>query len=90
MVVLAVLFSSLFPVVLGLRTTSGSPCTEVCGKTGTTSNTTASEISCLDSEFTKSTKGSEFEECISCQLESKHSDSSTGETDVNWALCKST
>ncbi|KAJ5156669.1 hypothetical protein N7492_009472 [Penicillium capsulatum] len=85
MVVLAVWFSSLFPAVLGLKTTPGSPCTDICGKTGTTSNTTSSEITCLDSDFDTG-KGSDFQKCISCQLESKHSDSGTGETDVDWAL----
>ena len=88
MLLLSVWLSCFFPAVLGLRTTSGSPCADACGKTGTVSNTTSAEISCLDSDYSDTDTGSDFEKCIACQLGSKHRDSSSGETDVNWGLCK--
>ncbi|KAJ5090639.1 hypothetical protein N7532_009323 [Penicillium argentinense] len=74
------LFLSAVPVS-ALRTTSGSPCADVCGS----SNTTASEIACLDSQYNQ-TKGGAFEKCVSCQLESTYTDRTSGETDVNWGL----
>ncbi|KAJ5996326.1 hypothetical protein N7499_007358 [Penicillium canescens] len=71
------------PVVLGLRTTAGSPCTDVCG---TITNTTSSEISCLDQSYNTTSTGKDFEKCISCQLESDFHISATGESDVDWGL----
>jgi hypothetical protein len=81
-----VLLNSPAPVVLGLKTTPGSPCTDVCG---TTTNTTSSEITCLDQAYNQSSVGQDFEKCISCQLDSEFHDANTGESDVNWALCMS-
>ncbi|KAJ5543295.1 hypothetical protein N7535_005723 [Penicillium sp. DV-2018c] len=77
------LLNSLAPAVLGLRTTPGSPCTNVCG---TSNNTTSSEITCVDQDYNKTSVGREFEKCISCQLGSEFHDVNTGESDVNWAL----
>lgn len=83
---LTVLISNPVPVVLGLKTTGGSPCASICNKVST--NTTASEIVCLDNHY-DDTKGKTFEECVSCQLESTYVDRLSGETDVNWGLCES-
>lgn len=81
---LAIIFlSSVFPAVRGLRTAPGSPCADVCGKT---SNTTSSEIACLDSEYDEK-KGQDFEKCVTCLLESSYLDRTSGDTDVNWGLC---
>jgi hypothetical protein len=82
----AILLNSPAPVVFGLKTTLGSPCTDVCGKT---TNTTSSEIACLDQSYNKTSVGKDFEKCISCQLDSEFHDMNTGESDVNWGLCKS-
>jgi hypothetical protein len=80
---LAIIFlSSVFPAVRGLRTAPGSPCADVCG---TTSNTTSSEIACLDSEYDEK-KGQDFEKCVTCLLESSYLDRTSGDTDVNWGL----
>ncbi|CAI7662465.1 unnamed protein product [Penicillium bialowiezense] len=77
---LAVLWS---PATWALRTTSGSPCAGVCG---TTTNTTSDEISCVDQAYNQTTTGRNFENCISCQLDSDFNDANTGESDVNWGL----
>ncbi|CAI7639539.1 unnamed protein product [Penicillium discolor] len=82
-VLAAILLNSPAPVVFGLKTTSGSPCTDVCG---TTANTTSSEIACLDQSYNQSSVGKDFQKCISCQLDSKFNDANTGESDVNWGL----
>ncbi|KAJ5579875.1 uncharacterized protein N7459_005860 [Penicillium hispanicum] len=84
-VLVTLLLSSLFPNAVGLRTTSGSPCTDACSKSGPTSNTTSSEIVCLDGSYNQ-TKGENFQDCVSCQLKSTFQDTNTGETDVNWGL----
>lgn len=84
-VVLAALFLSNPLAVQGLRTTSGSPCAEKCSKLGSSSNTTASEIPCLDSQYNQ-TKGQDFEDCVTCELQSTYVDRPSGETDVNWGL----
>lgn len=70
--------------VFALRTTSGSPCANVCG---TTTNTTADEVSCLDQAYNQSSTGKNFEKCVSCQLDSEFYDANTGQSDVNWGLC---
>lgn len=85
-VLAAILLNTPAPVVLGLKTTPGSPCTDVCG---TTANTTSSEIVCLDQSYDQLSVGKGFQKCISCQLDSKFNDASTGESDVNWGLCMS-
>ncbi|OQD64371.1 hypothetical protein PENPOL_c007G05143 [Penicillium polonicum] len=82
-VLAAILLNSPAPVVFGLKTTPGSPCTDVCG---TTANTTSSEIACLDQSYNQSSVGKGFQKCISCQLDSKFNDATTGESDVNWGL----
>ncbi|KAJ5824155.1 hypothetical protein N7447_006495 [Penicillium robsamsonii] len=78
-----ILLNSSAPVAFALKTTPGSPCTDVCGKT---TNTTSSEIACLDQSYDKTSVGKSFEKCISCQLDSQFHDMNTGESDVNWGL----
>ncbi|KAI2733978.1 hypothetical protein DTO012A8_10091 [Penicillium roqueforti] len=78
-----VLVNSPALVVFGLKTTPGSPCTDVCG---TTTNTTSSEIACLDQSYNQTSVGKSFKNCISCQLDSEFNDAETGESDVNWGL----
>ncbi|KAE8152620.1 hypothetical protein BDV25DRAFT_170140 [Aspergillus avenaceus] len=79
-----ILLGQLAPVGVALRTSPGSPCADVCNKQST--NTTGSEIACLDVEFSSTGKGSHFQQCIDCQLRSTYKDSSSGETDVDWGL----
>jgi hypothetical protein len=81
-VLLALVLNS--SAVFALVTTPGSPCADVCG---TTTNTTSSEIACLDQSYNQTTTGKSFKKCISCQLDSEFHDASTGESDVNWGLC---
>ncbi|TQB72188.1 hypothetical protein MPDQ_006986 [Monascus purpureus] len=74
----------LIPVVLGLRTTVGSPCTDVCHQTS--NETTPADIVCLDSDYNTTITGSNFQKCVECQLRSSYADNYTGETDVLWGL----
>ena len=83
---LALLFVlSQFAAVVGLRTTPGSPCEDVCHRQST--NTTSKEIVCLDRQYNTTSSGSHFEECVSCQLGSNYTDEAAGESDVSWGLC---
>lgn len=82
---LALLVGSAVPVAQGLRTTTGSPCMSVCHKEST--NTTASEIACLDDQYGRDKgKGKTFQDCVTCLLESTYVDRLSGETDVDWGL----
>ncbi|KAB8239671.1 uncharacterized protein BDW43DRAFT_258856 [Aspergillus alliaceus] len=74
----------LSPLVVALRTAPGSPCAGVCNRQST--NTTGSEIACLDTDFSMTSKGSHFQQCVDCQLRSTYNDDSSGETDVDWGL----
>lgn len=84
LVLAVILLNSPAPVVFGLKTTQGSPCTDVCG---TITNTTSSEITCVDQSYNRTSVGERFKNCVSCQLDSKFNDEDTGESDVNWGLC---
>ncbi|KAJ5108078.1 hypothetical protein N7456_004753 [Penicillium angulare] len=86
MALVAVFLSSFFPAVLGLRVASGSPCASRCNKWGSSDNTTSSEISCVDGAFNTTSKGKDFQDCITCGLKSTYEDETSGATDVNWAL----
>lgn len=83
---LALLFVlSQFAAVVGLRTTPGSPCEDVCHRRST--NTTSREMVCLDSQYNTTSVGSTFRECVSCQLGSNYTGEAVGESDVSWGLC---
>ncbi|KAI9931007.1 hypothetical protein ASPWEDRAFT_102057 [Aspergillus wentii DTO 134E9] len=84
LVVAILLLSHFTPVVLGLSTAAGSPCESVCHRE--TTNTTSSEIVCLDRQYNGTTKGNNFQSCVDCQLKSSYVDSTTQETDVQWGL----
>lgn len=71
----------------GLEVTPNSPCKSKCA-TGT-AGTTENSIVCLDSDYTSTSSGSQFQQCVECELGSKAADPTTGTTDVMWALCKS-
>ncbi|KAJ5610559.1 hypothetical protein N7510_007278 [Penicillium lagena] len=76
--------SNPLPAVVGLRTTSGSPCASICNKTS--SNTTGADVVCLDAMYGDSTTGETFEACVDCQLKSTYFNQEAGESDVNWGL----
>ena len=83
---LALLFVlSQFAAVVGLRTTPGSPCEDVCHRRST--NTTSREMVCLDGQYNTTSVGSTFRECVSCQLGSNYTGEAAGESDVSWGLC---
>ncbi|EEH46985.1 uncharacterized protein PADG_03083 [Paracoccidioides brasiliensis Pb18] len=86
------LFSSLALSILfaragfGLQVTEGSPCEEKCLKPAR--NTTPDDIVCRDFEFNER-PGSNFQECVKCELKSPYSRLRTFEqfdTDVKWGL----
>lgn len=77
------LYALALPTVHALRTVPGSPCTSVCG---VTTNTTSSEISCVDSAYNTTTTGESFKSCVSCLLASPFDNTTSGETDVDWGL----
>jgi len=72
--------------VHGLEVTPNSPCKSKCatGSAGTAEN----NIACLDSDYTPTGSGAQFQQCVECELGSKAVDPVTGTTDVMWALCK--
>jgi hypothetical protein len=78
------LLTLLAPSIKALRVTPGSPCTNVCAPA---TNTTSSEIVCLDAQYNTTTVGTKFQSCITCALQSNFQDAKTRETDVDWALC---
>ncbi|KAL4891006.1 hypothetical protein BDV59DRAFT_76368 [Aspergillus ambiguus] len=82
--VVFVLLSQLASIALGLRTSPGSPCTDTCTKRST--NTTGSDIVCLDRQYSETTVGSNFQQCVECQLRSPFVDTGTGQSDVHWGL----
>lgn len=83
---LSLLLLGLTTPAAGLRSTAGSPCVDACNQRS--NSTTGSEIACLDDEFQHTEKGSKFQNCVECQLRSNYSDSTSGQTDVEWGLCK--
>lgn len=78
------LLTLLAPSIEALRVSPGSPCTNVCAPA---TNTTSSEIVCLDAQYNTTAVGTKFQNCITCALQSNFQDTQTGETDVDWALC---
>ncbi|KAK1142862.1 hypothetical protein N8T08_007296 [Aspergillus melleus] len=82
--IISLLLLGLTAPVAGLRSTAGSPCVDVCNRQS--NSTTGSEIACLDDEFKNTAKGSNFQQCVECQLRSNYSDSASGQTDVEWGL----
>ena len=72
--------------IYGLQVTPNSPCKSKCA-TGN-AQTTEKSIVCLDSDFSTGT-GSQFQQCVECELGSTAADPKTGTTDVMWGLCKS-
>lgn len=80
-----IVLSCLTSAVIGLSTSPGSPCEDVCHRTSR--NTTSNEIVCKDQLFSSTTKGSNFEQCVECQLNSDYVDPESRESDVNWGLC---
>jgi hypothetical protein len=74
-------FSSLS---LSMKVTSESPCQPVCAASAV--GTTADDVVCLDNQYASTTNGTNFQNCVECELASTAVDSD-GATDVNWGLC---
>lgn len=72
--------------VLSLHVILGSNCTALCSYRQLLSNTTSDEVACQDKSF-ESSVGKTFENCVTCEFESKSFDHQTGQTDLGWGLC---
>ena len=79
------LLSHIAPRAAALYVTEGSPCWDVCNDP---TNTTSSEIVCLDAAYNDTTTGEDFQKCISCALESNYTDPNSQLSDVDWGLCE--
>ncbi|KAI1214731.1 uncharacterized protein F4807DRAFT_404363 [Annulohypoxylon truncatum] len=74
-----------------LQVTPGSSCASLCldhsdgdSQDPAASSTNSSDISCFDSEYSSTTAGIKFQECLSCLQESKTVNGT--ENDVSWFL----
>lgn len=68
-----------------IRVTPNSKCASICGPDN--SQTTADEVVCYDSDFSGTSNGTKFEQCVECELGSTAVDSPDGMTDVLWGIC---
>lgn len=66
----------------------GSSCTLECTGDHTGRETEPSDVSCFDTLYNSTATGTGFQECVSCELQSKAFEQSTGQTDIGWALCR--
>ncbi|KAJ4423831.1 hypothetical protein N0V82_001570 [Gnomoniopsis sp. IMI 355080] len=81
------LLFTLFDPLLALSVTPDSPCSSKCtsdGSESTTSNTVTADIVCDDSDFTSTTKGETWKECMSCLQNSTYTQGE--ESDQGWFL----
>lgn len=86
------LFSSCLLLITAFATTGttlkaliNSPCAVQCGNV--LGGTSGDDIVCDAGDFSTSA-GITFQNCTTCQLQSKYQDPDTKETDLQWALCK--
>ncbi|PYH36307.1 uncharacterized protein BO87DRAFT_453278 [Aspergillus neoniger CBS 115656] len=77
------LVSHVAPPATALYVSEGSPCWDVCNDP---TNTTTSEIVCMDAAYNDTTTGKNFKDCVSCALNSTYTDPSGLVTDVDWGL----
>ncbi|RAL15968.1 uncharacterized protein BO97DRAFT_315708, partial [Aspergillus homomorphus CBS 101889] len=80
---LLLLLTYLASPVAALYATYGSPCYDVCSNP---TNTTSSEIVCLDESYNTTDTGRKFQECVSCELQSNYTDTKTQISDFSWGL----
>ncbi|RAH82762.1 hypothetical protein BO86DRAFT_311118 [Aspergillus japonicus CBS 114.51] len=80
---LLLLLTSLASSAGALHATYGSPCYDVCTNP---TNTTSSEMVCLDESYNTTETGRKFQECVSCELQSNYTDAETQISDFNWGL----
>lgn len=73
--------------ITAFQTVPGSPCAEVCA--GSHAGTLAQDVVCLDNLYDTSVNGSNFKECVACELNSTAVDTARNESDVEWGLCTS-
>lgn len=84
---LLILLTHLVASTLAIQALSDSPCASKCGNV-LSSTSGPDDISCYDSDYQSTSKAKVFQNCITCQLESKYVDPRTRQTDLQWALCK--
>lgn len=72
------------PLAEAILVAPNSPCSTDCGNV--LSSTSADDIVCSQNSYT-SGAGQVFDGCVSCEIASEYSNN--GETDQQWALCKS-
>lgn len=71
-----------------LHVVSNSNCSSVCTEGGS-SNTLVADVVCNDADFTSTTNGTRFRDCVECELGStavESSGSDLGDSDVDWAI----
>ena len=78
---------SILPSAAALHVVPGSNCTAVCTQNVTASGTSASDITCNDQDYNVTDVGTNFRDCVSCELRSRTFDHQTAQTDLGWALC---
>ena len=83
-------FSFITPRSLALFVVDGSDCTAACSATHVRPNSNFGNTSCFDTDYTSTDSGVLFQSCVSCELKSLAFKHGTGQTDLGWALCKST
>ena len=66
----------------------GSNCTSACFSPLTFYNTNGSDISCHDTDYNSTSVGVEFQECVSCEIQSQAIPLTGEQSDLGWALCK--
>lgn len=88
------LFAAALPYVLAIQVTPNSPCSSVCVDSTAldlsdpnSSNTVASSIVCEDADYTSTSGGKKWTQCMTCLQSSTFVQG--GESDQYWFLCKS-
>ena len=66
----------------------GSNCTSACFSPLTFYNTNGSDVSCRDTDYNSTSVGVEFQQCVSCEIQSQAIPLTGEQSDLGWALCK--
>ena len=85
-----ILFVGIIAVVspaLALESVAGSPCAPICDAEA--EGALKDDVVCLDGQYSSTSRGRNFKDCIACQLNSTAVDTTNNVTDVDWAFCQS-
>ena len=82
-----VLLDRTFAPAIALQVTPESNCSSSCSGHRAASSTTSADIACHDGDYNTTSTGIAFRDCVACELESRASNSSTGQSDLGSALC---